>query len=91
MLKHFEIIFEVLQLYCNVVVHNQAGTTRDDSTDRKQIFHRTKKLHTSPTKQADVDCCCRGCSDPSPNTNVQMNRPTDWHRQTDGHKIEKKI
>ena len=76
MLKHLETLSEVLQLYCNVVVRNQTGTTRDDWTDRKQTFHRTTKLHTSPTKQASVDCCCRGCSNPAPDTNVQMYRPT---------------
>ena len=70
---------EVLQLYCNVVVSNQAGTTRDDWKDRKQIFHISTKLHTSWTKQAGVECCCRGCSDPNADTNVQMYRPTDWH------------
>ena len=79
MLKHFEILSEVLQLYCNVVVHNKAGTTRDDWRDRKQIFSQpiTTKLHTSPTKQARVDCCYRGCSDPNPDTIVQMYRRTD--------------
>ena len=66
-----------MQLYCNVVVPNQVGATRDDWTDRKQIFHRNTKLHTSPTKQVGVDCCCRGCFDSNPDTNVQMCRPTD--------------
>ena len=61
-------VSEVLYLYCNVVVHNQAGTTRNDWTDRKQIFHRYTKLHTSQKKQACVDCCCRGCSHPNPDT-----------------------
>ena len=32
-------------MYCNVVVHNQAGITRDDLIDRKRIFHRNTKLH----------------------------------------------
>ena len=68
---------EVLQLYCNVVVHNQGGTTRDDWTDRKQIFHRTTKLRTIPTKQAGVACYCIGCFEPNPVTNVQMERTRD--------------
>ena len=55
-----------------VVVSNQAGTTRDDWTDRKQLFHSTTKLQKSPIKQAGVDCCSRGYSDPNPDTNVQM-------------------
>ena len=46
MLKHFEILSRVLYLYCNVVVHNQAETKRDDWTDAKQTFHRTTILHT---------------------------------------------
>ena len=70
MLKHFEILSRVLQLYCNVVVHNQAETKRDDLTDRKQTFHKTTILHTCPTKQAGVGCCCRHCSDPDPDTNA---------------------
>ena len=45
MFKHFEILSKVLYLYCNVVVHNQAETKRDDWTDAKQTFHRTTILH----------------------------------------------
>ena len=45
MFKHFEILSKVLYLYCNVVVHNQAETKRDDLTDAKQTFHRTTILH----------------------------------------------
>ena len=70
MLHHFEILPGVLRLYCNVVVHNQEETKRDDWTDRKQTFHRTTILYTCPTKQAGVDCYCRRCSDPNPDTNA---------------------
>ena len=63
---------DILQLYCNVIVHNQAGTTRDDWTNRKQIFQRTTTLHTGPTKQVGVDCCCGGCSDPKPDANASL-------------------
>ena len=45
MFKHFEILSRVLYLYCNVVVHNQAETKRDDWTDAKQTFRRTTILH----------------------------------------------
>ena len=62
---------ELLQLYCNVVVQNYARTTRDDRTDRKQIFHRTTKLRTIPTKQAGVDCYCIGCFDPNPDIDTK--------------------
>ena len=78
-------------MYCDVVVHNQVATTRDDGRDRKQIFHRTTKLHTSQTKQAGVDCCYRCCSDPNPDANVQMYRSRLIHRKTDGDKIEIKL
>ena len=27
-------------------------------------------LYTGPTKQVGVDYCCRGCSDPNPDTNT---------------------
>ena len=70
MLKHLQILSRVLQWSCNVVVHNQAETMRDDWTERKEIFHRTTILHTCPTKQAGVNCCCRRCSDPKPDTNA---------------------
>ena len=70
MLKHFEILSRVLQLYCNVVVHNQAETKRDDWTDRKQTFQWTTIPHTCPRKQAGVDCCCRPCSNANPDCNA---------------------
>ena len=70
MLKHFKILSRVLQLYCNIVVHNQAETKGDDWTDRKQIFHRTTILHKCPTIQGRVDCCCRRSSNPHPDTNA---------------------
>ena len=70
MLKHFEMLSRVLQLYCNIVVHNQTEIKGDDWTDRKQIFHKTTILHTCPTKQAGVDCCCRRCSNANPDNNA---------------------
>ena len=75
MLKHFEMLSRVLQLYCNIVVHNQAEIKGDDWTDRKQIFHRTTILHTCPTKQAGVDCCCRCYSDTNSDTNALPRAP----------------
>ena len=68
--KHFEILSRVLQLYCNIVVYNQAEIKGDDWTDRKQIIHRTTILHAYPTKQAGVDCYCRRSSDSNPDTNA---------------------
>ena len=70
MLKHFEMLSNVLQWYCNIVAYNQAEMKGDDWTDRKQIFHRTTILHTCPTKEAGADCCCRRCSYPKSDTNA---------------------
>ena len=42
---------------------------REMTADRKQTFDRTTVTHTVPIKQAGVDCCSRGCFDPTPNTN----------------------
>ena len=55
MLQHFEILPGVLRLYCNVVVHNQEETKRDDWTDRKQTFHKTTTFpHVQQNKQVLV-------------------------------------
>ena len=52
MLKHFEMLSRVLQLYYNIVIHNQAEIKGDDWTDRKQIFHRTTNYtHFQQNKQ----------------------------------------
>ena len=55
MLQQFEILPGVLRLYCNVVVHNQEETKRDDWTDRKQTFHKTTTFpHVQQNKQVLV-------------------------------------
>ena len=72
-------IIRIKNVFCGYSRYSYLATPiflGDDYTDtkqtfhRKQIFHRTTILHAGPTKQADVDWCCRACSDPNPDTNA---------------------
>ena len=41
---------------------------RDTQTDKKQILHRTTKLHAVPINQEENGCFLRGCFDPNLST-----------------------
>ena len=49
------------------------GSSRKHPPDKTEFIAPTEHHTTTcPTKQAGVDCCCRRCSDPNPDTNAPL-------------------
>ena len=90
MLKHFEMLSRVLQLYCNIVAHNQAEVKGDDWTENKYFTEPPYYTHIQQNKQVLIvaaDTVLTQTLTPMIVNDVQ----TQTDRQTDGNKIEKNL